>query len=160
LCRAGQQRRRKDINKTATGLAGWSAKERGAGMRPAAASRTKEGSFVIYIFGARSLQRGRPRQATGRVLPVERGRGAARRATWAAEPAAQDEIELPRERLDPRERRKNSRVNANNTGRRGQVREAPGSAQRGRARILKPQGRHRRGIRVSAVVKRKASVRQ
>jgi hypothetical protein len=50
LCRAGQQRRRKDINKTATGLAGWSAKERGAGMRPAAASRTKEGSFVIYIY--------------------------------------------------------------------------------------------------------------
>ena len=48
MCRAGQQRRRKDINKTATGLAGWSAKERGDGMRPAAASRTKEGSFVIY----------------------------------------------------------------------------------------------------------------
>ena len=40
--RAGQQRRRKDINKTATGLAGWSAKERGAGMRPAAARRAKK----------------------------------------------------------------------------------------------------------------------
>ena len=49
-CRLGRQRRRKDIYKTATGFAGWSSTERGAGMRPAAASRTKEGSFVIYII--------------------------------------------------------------------------------------------------------------